>query len=57
MFVAGQWWGVCNDEFSIQDAHVVCRQLELGHAAEIVNVDGDHLLKIFDERLDSVYNR
>ena len=58
MFVVGQWMGVCNDGFDIQDAHVVCRQLGLGHAAQLVNVDTDHLSKTADNRyLDSVYNR
>ena len=58
MFARGKWMGVCNDRFSRLDGHVVCRQLGLGHAAKLVNVDKDHLYKIYlRRRLDNVYNR
>ena len=58
MFVRGQWMGVCNDGFSRLDGHVVCTQLGLGHAVKLVNVDRDHLYKIyFRRRRDYVYNR
>ena len=58
MFTGGQWMGVCNDGFSRLDGHVVCRQLGLGHAAWLVNVDRDHLYKILvGRRRDNVYNR
>ena len=58
MFVVGQWMGVCNDGFDVQDAHVVCRQLGLGHAAVLVNADTDHLSKTADYYRDlDTYNR
>lgn len=47
----GTWGGVCDDGFSFNEAHVVCRQLgyELG-AEQVINgqgVDGD-LMHLFD---------
>ena len=56
MFVGGRWFGVCNDGFSRLDAHVVCKQLGLGHAVKLVNEDRDHLYKLYFRR-DNVYNR
>ena len=57
MFVAGQWLGVCNDGFGSLDANVVCRQLGLGHAAKVVNVDRDHLYKVYGVTRDYPFNR
>ena len=41
IFVAGQWYAICNDYFYNRDANVVCRQLGLGYPVILVNVDRD----------------
>ena len=41
--VNGSWGGVCDDDFSFNEAHVVCRQLgyELG-AEQVINGQGSN---------------
>ena len=36
--VNGSWGGVCDDDFSFNEAHVVCRQLGYDLGAEQVNI-------------------
>jgi hypothetical protein len=49
--INGSWGGICDDGFSFNEAHVVCRQLgfQLG-AEQVINGQGslNEIINVFD---------